>query len=255
MKIGFIGTGIIASAVAAGFCESSIPDLMITVSPRNKDRAAALKEKYPDKITVAASNQQVVDESEWVFLSVLPKDADAVISALNIPYEKKVVSLVSSLSLKHLKEISGEHALTVDVLPLTFAADRIGPIVVYPAVEEAKELIANIGDAIAVDDPQKIAVFRAITGLMSPYYMLLTKLIDWSVENGVDEESARAYITAFTGALSRKAAKWPAPLESLAREMTPGGFNWSALKHLEENDAYLPWTEALQPIMKKCIKE
>ena len=255
MKIGFIGTGIIASAVAAGFCESGIGDLTVTVSPRNAEKAAALQEKYPEIIRVAASNQQVVEESEWVFLSVLPKDAEAVIRDLTIPYEKKVVSLVSSLSLQRLKEISGEHAVCVDVLPLTFAAQRIGPVVVYPAVEEARELLSNIGDAIAVDDPQKIAVFRAITGLMSPYYMLLTKLIDWSVENGVDEPSARAYVTEFAKALTEKAAGWDGPLENLAREMTPGGFNWTALTHLEEVNAYTPWTEILAPIMEKCVKE
>ena len=72
--------------------------------------------------------------------------------------------------------------------------------------------------------------------------MLLTVIIQWCERNGLDEPSARAYITEFTGALSRKAATWDGDLEDLAREMTPGGLNWMALTHLEEKDAYTPWT-------------
>ena len=37
--------------------------------------------------------------------------------------------------------------------------------------------------------------------------------------------------------------------------MTPGGLNWMALTHLEEKDAYTPWTEILGPILEKVIKE
>ena len=60
--------------------------------------------------------------------------------------------------------------------------------------------------------------------------MLLTVIIQWCERNGLDEPSARAYITEFTGALSRKAATWDGDLEDLAREMTPGGLNWMALR-------------------------
>lgn len=255
MKLGFIGTGIIASAVITGFCESDLADLHITVSPRNKDRAAALKAKYPDKVFVAESNQEVIDASDWVFISTLPKATEEIIMPLTWPAEKKVISLVSSLSMKRLREIVGEREVICDVLPLTFAADRIGPVVCYPAIPEVRDLIAKVGDAIAVDDPQKMAVFRAITCHMSSYYMLLTKLIDWCVENGADEPSARTYVTEFTKALSTKAATWPAPLETLAREYTPGGLNWQVLTALEEGDCYTPWTEALAPVMEKVIKE
>ena len=66
MKLGFIGTGIITTSVVTGFCESGMENLQIVVSPRNKERAQMLHEKYPGIVSIAADNQEVVDRSDWV---------------------------------------------------------------------------------------------------------------------------------------------------------------------------------------------
>ena len=60
MKLGFIGTEIITTSVVTGFCESGMENLQIVVSPRNKERAQMLHEKYPEIVSVAADNQEVV---------------------------------------------------------------------------------------------------------------------------------------------------------------------------------------------------
>ena len=88
MKIGIIGVGIIGSAVASGFCRSSQGELSLVLSPRGRERAAHLKEQYPDLVTVAASNQEVVDQSDWVILSVLPKQAEDVLKELHFRPEQ-----------------------------------------------------------------------------------------------------------------------------------------------------------------------
>lgn len=255
MKLGFIGTGIITSAVVTGFCESGIEDLHIVVSPRNREKAEALHAKYPDIVSVAADNQEVVDQSEWVFAALLPKAAEEIIEPLVFPPEKKFINLVATLSLRRAKELIGDREIMADVVPLTFAANRIGPVVVYPPVPEVVELMSHVGMPVPVDDPQKIAILRTTTSVMSAYYMLLTVLIDWCTKNGLDEPTARKYITSFTEAMSKKAATWDGPLETLAREMTPGGLNWMELTHLEGKDAYTPWTEILDSILQRVIKE
>lgn len=255
MKLGFIGTGIITTAVVTGFCESGIEDLHIVVSPRNKERAQALHEAYPKVVSVAEDNQEVVDRSDWVFAALLPAAAEDVIRPLKFAPEKHFINLVATLSLKRAEELIGPRKIIADVVPLTFAANRIGPVVIYPPIPEVEELMSHVGVPVVVDTPKQIAILRSTTGLMSAYYMLLAVLVDWCTKNGLDEKTARKYVTSFTEAMSGKAATWPGPLEELAREMTPGGLNWMALKHLEGKDAYTPWTEILDPILKKVIKE
>ena len=46
MKLGFVGTGKIASSVIIGICNSKIKFKQIIVSPRNKRIANVLKNKF-----------------------------------------------------------------------------------------------------------------------------------------------------------------------------------------------------------------
>jgi pyrroline-5-carboxylate reductase len=72
MKLGFIGTGKIASSVIIGICNSKIKYKKIIISPRNKKIALSLKKKFK-KIIISKTNQEIVDKSDWVFLSVTPE--------------------------------------------------------------------------------------------------------------------------------------------------------------------------------------
>ena len=59
MKLGFIGTGKIASSVIIGICNSKIKFEQIFVSPRNKTTATNLKRKFR-KVIIAKNNQDVI---------------------------------------------------------------------------------------------------------------------------------------------------------------------------------------------------
>ena len=83
MKLGFIGTGKIASSVIEGINHSKINYKRIIVSPRNKKIAIKLKKKI-NKIIIAKKNQDVVEKSDWVFLSVTPTVGKKIIKDLNL---------------------------------------------------------------------------------------------------------------------------------------------------------------------------
>ena len=150
---------------------------------------------------------------------------------------------------------AGAIPVIVDVVPLPFNARRIGPIILYPPVEEAGELLSLIGDVGPVDTPEKMATLRTVTALMSPYYQLVATIVDWCKEKGMEEEAARKYTTSFFGALSVIASGWEGGLENLANEMTPGGLNWQALTHLKGKENFHEWTEILDPILDRVTKK
>ena len=50
MKLGFIGTGKIASSVITGICNSKIKFNKILISPRNKKIASQLNKKFQKSI-------------------------------------------------------------------------------------------------------------------------------------------------------------------------------------------------------------
>ena len=61
MKLGFIGTGKIASSVITGICKSKISFNKILISPRNKLIAKKLTTKFK-KVTIAKNNQEIADK-------------------------------------------------------------------------------------------------------------------------------------------------------------------------------------------------
>ena len=82
MKIGFIGTGKIASSVITGICKSKISCKKIFISPRNKNIAKNLKKNFK-RIVIAKENQQIIDECDWVFLSITPSVGNKIIKDLS----------------------------------------------------------------------------------------------------------------------------------------------------------------------------
>ncbi|MGH6894324.1 MAG: NAD(P)-binding domain-containing protein, partial [Dongiaceae bacterium] len=60
MRLGFVGTGAIASAIVTGLNASDAGRDAVLVSPRNPGIAAALAAKFAN-VAVAASNQAVLD--------------------------------------------------------------------------------------------------------------------------------------------------------------------------------------------------
>ena len=81
MKLGFIGTGKITSAVVTGICGSKISFKKILLSPRNKNVSRKLKKKFK-KISIAKNNQEVLNSCNWVFLAVTPTVSEKIIKLL-----------------------------------------------------------------------------------------------------------------------------------------------------------------------------
>ena len=81
MKLGFIGTGKITSAVINGICTSNIPYKKIIISQRNKSISQSLKKKFK-KITISKENQEIVSTCDWIFLYVTPTVGKKIIKNL-----------------------------------------------------------------------------------------------------------------------------------------------------------------------------
>ena len=90
MKLGFIGTGNIVSDVVTGICKSKISYKKIIISPRNKQKAKKLKQKF-QKILIAKNNQDVIDNSDWVFLGVLPKVGEKILPKLIFKEKQTII--------------------------------------------------------------------------------------------------------------------------------------------------------------------
>ena len=89
MNLGFVGTGKISSSVIEGIAKSKIIYKKIIISPRNKIIAKKLKKKFK-RINIAKNNQEIVNQCNWVFLSVTPIVGEKIIKELKFKSNQTV---------------------------------------------------------------------------------------------------------------------------------------------------------------------
>lgn len=70
--------------------------------------------------------------------------------------------------------------------PLCSEADC--PVVLYPPVPEGKDRLSILGTVVDAETPEQMPILRTSTALMSPYYMLLNKVVAWCESKGLQEE-------------------------------------------------------------------
>jgi pyrroline-5-carboxylate reductase len=149
MKLGFVGTGEITSAIVTGL-NSSTAQFSIRVSPRNRETATELANRFA-VVSIALSNQDVVDASEVVVIAVRPAIAPSVISELHFRPDHCVISLVSGLSLQRLSELVAPATRIIRAVPLPSTARRAGPTGTYPSDQLANDLFGSIGTVFPVE--------------------------------------------------------------------------------------------------------
>ena len=249
MKIGIIGTGIIASAVVTGFNVKET-GYEFYLSPRNAERSAALAARFSGVI-VCSSNQEVLDRADWVFICLLKKDFGA-LSELSFKGSHKVINMAADMRLPVLQGIIGETALLAHVIPLPFIEAGFGPILVYPEITEVGQLFAPVGDIYFTNSQSDVHTLQIVTGIVSSYYILLNEIVAFSDEQGVEHDVSVKYLCSlFTALCTRAANMRDCDLFELAHEMTPGGYNEQAMNELVGNGAIKAWRAALDRLLER----
>lgn len=249
MKIGILGTGTIASAIVTGFCSKGTGHAFF-LSPRNAEKAAALAAKFAG-VTVCESNQAVLDNADWVFVT-LQKSGFPALDSLKFRPAHKVVNMATEMALSDLKKITGETALLAHAVPLPMIAGGFGPLLVYPETPPVGELFGAISDVLYVRSLEEVRPLQLLTCIMSPYYMLMQEVAKFSDENGVKHELSVKFLHSLFSSLSRRAAESPeCDLVELAHDMTPGGYNEQSMNELMNNGAIGAWRTALDNLLAR----
>ena len=117
MKLGFIGTGKIASSVITGICNSKISFKKILISERNKKISKSLNKKFK-KISIVKNNQDIINSSNWIFLSVTPTVGEKIIKDLKFKSNQIIISFISTITLAQLKRAIKVKAKIIRAIPL-----------------------------------------------------------------------------------------------------------------------------------------
>jgi pyrroline-5-carboxylate reductase len=255
MKIGFIGTGKIASSVITGICSSTIFYNNILISPRNKIIAKNLKRKFKN-IIIAKNNQEIVDNCNWVFLSITPSVGQKIIKKLKFKSNQTIISFISTITLLELKKAIKVKARIVRAIPLPPISLKKGPVPICPPNKQVKEFFNKIGTTVEIKNEKLSINFWSTSGMMAPFYELLRVMTNWLVKRGVKRNNAQKYITSLFLALSEDAVvNSKKDLKYLVKEsQTPKGLNEQGVKELTKAGFYKSLEKTLNSIHKRLNK-
>ena len=255
MKLGFIGTGKIASSVITGICGSSIKYSKICISSRNSKIAKGLKKRFK-RISIEIDNQKIVDSCNWVFLAVTPTVGKKIIKDLKFKSSQIVISFISTITIPQLKEMIKVNADIVRAIPLPPISLKKGPVPICPPNKKVKNFFDKIGSTVEIKDEKLSINFWATSGMMASYYEFLKIMSDWLVNRGIKRIDAQKYITSLFLALSEDAVvNNKKELKYLVKEsQTPKGLNEQGLKEMSKKGVYKSVINTLNSIHKRLNK-
>lgn len=250
-KIGVIGTGTIASAMVRGLHAAPSFGGSIVLSPRNASVTAELSAEFP-AIAVGESNQDVLDRSDVVLITLRPQTAEDVISSLCFRPEHRIISAVAALSRQRLLELVAPATVVVKAIPLPTVAQRSGITALFPNDTFAIDFFNYLGTALPVADESQFQAMSACTAIVASYALFAEIAASWLSAQGVQSLAARSYVNSLvaeiveTGNLPSKSFA-----EIAESHATKGGLNEQLRVFLEEKGAFGFVSEGLDRVLAR----
>ena len=255
MKLGFIGTGKITSSVVTGICRSKISFKKIILSPRNRNVAKRLQRQFK-RVSIAKNNQEIINSCNWIFLAITPTVGQKIIKNLKFKTGQTIVSFISTMTLPQLKKAIKVKATIVRAIPLPPISLKKGPVPMFPPNKKVKNFFNKLGTTIEISNEKLSKNFWTTSGMMAPFYELLSTMSNWLVKRGVKRDKAQKYITSLFVALSQDAVvNSNKNLKHLVKEsQTPRGLNEQGVKELRKAGFYRATEKTLNSILKRLNK-
>ena len=231
ISLGFIGTGSLASFFVEGLARAGVGEV-IMVSPRNAEKAESLRQRFG--VTIAG-NQHIADTCDLVVVSVLPRQAEAVLRPLRFRSGQTVLSVMSDIRLARVRELVSPAYAAVSMMPGSSNAYNVGPSVLHPENAAARALLERLGP-----------VLGAFSGMTT---LLLGEVMDWFTRHGLDAQDSRRLVAGLLKGNATALLEMPLPLAEITRGVvTPGGITEAGQKVLDEGGT---WPQALDAVLRR----
>tara|TARA_A100000164_G_C21747575_1_gene695398 strand:- start:56 stop:823 length:768 start_codon:yes stop_codon:yes gene_type:complete len=255
MILGFIGIGKISSSVIDGITKSDIKYKKIIISPRNKVNSKLIKKKYK-KIIIGKNNQDVINNSDWVFLALTPKIGEKIIKDLKFKSQQTIISFISTITLSKLKNSINVKAKIIRAIPLPPISLKKGPVPIFPPDKKVKKFFDKLGTTVEIKSEKLSINFWSTSGIMAPFYELLRSMSNWLIKRGVKRDKAQKYVASLFLALSEDAViNSKKNFKLLVKDsQTPKGLNEQGLKELKKSGFYKSLEKTLNSIYQRLNK-
>ena len=255
MKLGFIGVGKIATSVVEGIFKAKINVKEIILSPKNKNNARILKKKF-SRIKIAKSNQEVLDKSNWIVLSITPKVGKQILKKLKFKNNHTVLNFISTIHNEKLKSIISPAKKIFKIAPLPMIKHNLGPIIVYPKNKIIEGFFNKLGKVIATSDVKENKKLWVMTSFMATYFEIFNTAHKWFLRKGINKNKSMEYLSHLFKALNNETMKNSNySMDKMIKEFqTKGGINEELLNKAKKSGVFKNLDKGLEKIYNRIRK-
>lgn len=241
--VGIIGCGNMGSALARGIAKNQMlrEKFPLVVFSRGEKGRAAMQ--AADIVTVASASA-LAQQADYIILAVEPEQIAGVLAEIAplLTMNKVVISVAAGVSLRQLREASGNRCPVVRVMPNTLVAVGEGlfglcaddPTISKAQRDVVRELFSGLGHVIEVPE-DKMNAFSALAGCGPAYvYYFAEALIEAGVTMGMKRPDATSIAYSLlrgSAALATGEGTHPSLLRE--RVTSPGGMTIAGTNRLD----------------------
>ena len=256
MKIGFIGTGNIATAIINGIVNSktvSKDDIILTDINEEK------RNEYENMgFKTVKTNIEVAKLCDYIFLTVKPQFYDDVLFEIKDYGNKAYITVAPGITVAHIKKMLGENTRVVRTMPNTPALVGEGVTAVAKGEGIPEEdfvfvlkLIGAFSEVFVMDEKYLDAII-SVSGSSPAYsYMFIDAIAKSGEKQGIDYKTALIMAAkTVLGSAKLLLQSVDSPEILIDRVCSKGGTTIEAVNSLKEDGFY----ESIDKAMQKCTK-
>lgn len=265
LRICFLGTGSMGSAVLMGLLASGYESKLISATTQTEASAKKLRDLGVSALSVESSpdaNVLLSSDAQVVVLGVKPYKIADVLTEIReeLPNDAVVISMAAGIELATMAEKLPQHQNLIRTMPNTPALVGKGVTGVAAAttasaeaVETAMNLFQTVGEAVQLEETQ-INALSAISGSGPAWLMFIVeKWEEVALARGFTKEQAATLVrSTLIGSAELLAQSGEEPSVLRKNVTSPGGTTEKIIATLEQADLTKLFDQALQAAVNRA---
>jgi len=249
LRIAFIGTGSMGSAVLDGLLAAGHPKPLISATTRTEAKAKALRDRGISALageTSPDANALMAGDADVIVLGVKPYQIVDVLTELKGEIGKNVViiSMAAGIKLATMAAVLDENPNLIRTMPNTPALVGKGVTGLasaasasQEAIDAAKALFEAVGSVVVIPE-EKIDALSAVSGSGPAWvYYIIEQWEKVAISEGFSEEDAKLMVRqTLAGSVELLENSGEEPSELRRKVTSPGGTTERIIATLDEAD-------------------
>ena len=249
LRIAFIGSGSMGSAVLDGLLAAGHPKLLISATTRTEAKAKALRDRGISALAGETSpdgNALMAADADLIVLGVKPYQIVDVLTELKGEIGKNavVISMAAGIKLATMAAVLDENPNLIRTMPNTPALVGKGVTGLasassasQDAIDAAKDLFEAVGSVVVIPE-EKIDALSAVSGSGPAWvYYIIEQWEKVAISEGFSEEDAKLMVRqTLAGSVELLENSGEEPSELRRKVTSPGGTTERIIATLDEAD-------------------